>query len=100
MLRACVWIRTMISAKWSAQRTPFLLVVGLLVSAAAVSVNRAATIAGTAADWPVYRGDPKGTQYAPLAQIHAANVHRLRPAWVYRTGDAAGRSTMHANPIV
>jgi quinoprotein glucose dehydrogenase len=51
-------------------------------------------------DWPVYRGDPKGNQYSPLAQIHAANVHRLERAWVYRTGDANERSTMHANPIV
>ena len=51
-------------------------------------------------DWPVYRGDPKGNQYAHIAQIHAANVHRLRPAWEYRTGDANERSTMHANPIV
>ena len=33
------------------------------------------------ADWPVYRGDPKGNQYSALAQIHAANVHRLQPAW-------------------
>ncbi|HET7219407.1 MAG TPA: family 16 glycoside hydrolase [Vicinamibacterales bacterium] len=51
-------------------------------------------------DWPVYRGDPKGNQYSPLAQIHAANVHRLERAWEYRTGDANERSTMHANPIV
>ncbi len=51
-------------------------------------------------DWPVYRGDPKGNQYSPLAQIHAANVHRLERAWEYKTGDANERSTMHANPIV
>jgi glucose dehydrogenase len=51
-------------------------------------------------DWPVYRGDPGGTQFSPLAQIHAANVHTLKPAWTYRTGDATERSTMHANPIV
>ena len=51
-------------------------------------------------DWPVYRGDPKGNQYAPLAQIHAANVHRLERAWEYKTGDANQRSTMHVNPIV
>ena len=51
-------------------------------------------------DWPVYRGDPKGNQYAPLAEIHAANVHRLERAWEYKTGDANQRSTMHANPIV
>jgi quinoprotein glucose dehydrogenase len=51
-------------------------------------------------DWPVYRGDPKGNQYVAMAQIHAANVHRLQPAWEYHTGDANQRSTMHANPIV
>ena len=51
-------------------------------------------------DWPVYRGDPKGNQYSPLAQIHAANVHRLERAWEYKTGDANQRSTMHVNPIV
>lgn len=51
-------------------------------------------------DWPVYRGDPAGAQFSPLAQIHAANVHRLRPAWEYRTGDATERSNMHVNPLV
>ncbi len=51
-------------------------------------------------DWPVYRGDAGGTQYAALAQIHAANVQRLRPVWEYHTGDATSRSTMHANPVV
>jgi quinoprotein glucose dehydrogenase len=51
-------------------------------------------------DWPVYRGDPKGNQYAALAQINATNVHKLRPAWEYHTGDASERSTMYANPIV
>jgi len=51
-------------------------------------------------DWPVYRGDPKGNQYAAIAQIHAANVHSLRPAWEYHTRDANQRSTMHANPVV
>jgi quinoprotein glucose dehydrogenase len=51
-------------------------------------------------DWPVYRGDPKGNQYVPLAQIHAQNVHQLQPVWEYRTRDANERSTMHVNPIV
>lgn len=51
-------------------------------------------------DWPVYRGDPNGNQYVPMAQIHAANVHKLQPAWEYHTRDANQRSTMHANPIV
>jgi quinoprotein glucose dehydrogenase len=52
------------------------------------------------ADWPVYRGDPKGNQYSALAQIHAANVHKLERAWEYKTGDANQRSTMHVNPVV
>ena len=51
-------------------------------------------------DWPIYRGDPKGNQYAAFAQINATNVHKLRPAWEYHTGDASKRSTMYANPIV
>ncbi|NND08673.1 MAG: DUF1080 domain-containing protein [Saprospiraceae bacterium] len=51
-------------------------------------------------NWPVYRGDHKGNQYAELAQIHAANVHRLEPIWQYRTGDASERSSMQVNPII
>src|ERR1700676_467393 len=51
-------------------------------------------------DWPVYGGDPKANQYAALAQINATNVHKLRRAWEYHTGDASDRSTMYTNPIV
>jgi glucose dehydrogenase len=51
-------------------------------------------------DWPVYRGDPKGNQFSALAQINATNVHQLRPAWEYHTGDASERSTMYANPVI
>lgn len=51
-------------------------------------------------NWSVYRGDNKANQYSELAQIHAANVHRLEPAWQYRTGDASKRSSMQCNPIV
>src|ERR1700682_5799655 len=51
-------------------------------------------------DWAVYRGDPKGNQYAPLAQINATNVHKLQRVWEFHTDDASSRSTMYANPIV
>ena len=54
----------------------------------------------TTVDWPVYRGNQTGTQYAALAQIHAANVQTLERAWEYRTRDANERSTMHVNPLV
>lgn len=69
-------------------------------AAATVTVSRGLADLDEDVDWPVYRGDPKGNQYAALAQIHAANVHKLRPVWEYRTGDATARSTMHVNPIV
>lgn len=72
----------------------------LVCGTAAVSWNRVMAIGEQPVDWPVYRGDPKGNQYVPLAQIHAANVHRLQPVWQYHTGDANQRSTMHVNPIV
>src|SRR5580765_4910577 len=78
----------------------------LRLGVAAASATTAATGAlparqsATNLGWAVQRGDPGGTQYSPLAQIHAANVHRLEPAWVYHTGDATARSNMHVNPVV
>jgi quinoprotein glucose dehydrogenase len=77
-----------------------IVVAAVVCGAAAASWSRATAAGEGDVDWGVYRGDPKGTQYAPLAQIHAANVHRLQPAWEYHTGDANQRSTMHVNPIV
>ena len=83
------------------RRTPVRVVAATVIAGlAAAGLIRVTAAAGENADWPVYRGDPKGNQYAAIAQIHAANVHRLRPAWIYRTGDANQRSTMHVNPVV
>ena len=45
--------------------------------------------AGTVAEWPAYGGDPGGSRYAPLADIHAGNLSDLEIAWTYRTGDVA-----------
>lgn len=50
-------------------------------------------------DWAIYRGDKKANQYAELAQIHAANVHKLQKVWEYHTGDLKGPS-MYSNPII
>ena len=66
----------------------------------ATAPGRIGAAANENIDWPVYRGDPRGNQYAAMAQIHAANVHTLRPVWEYRTRDANERSTMHVNPVV
>ena len=51
-------------------------------------------------DWGIHKGDQKSNQYSELAYIHAANVHRLEPAWEYQVNDATERSNMHSNPII
>ncbi|MEE8148269.1 MAG: PQQ-binding-like beta-propeller repeat protein [Longimicrobiales bacterium] len=53
-------------------------------------------------EWRTHGGDPGHTQYSPLNQINRDNVHRLRAAWTYRTGDGSddGRSQIQCNPIV
>lgn len=52
--------------------------------------------------WEVYRGDKGSTGYSALDQINKTNLHQLRPAWVYHSGDARddNRSTIQCNPII
>ena len=80
------------------------LLIVLLCTAQTTPVQRAAPAAARAKlgnmDWPVYRGDQKANQFVPLALINATNVHKLKPAWEYHTGDATERSTMYANPLI
>ena len=38
-------------------------------------------------EWRAYGGDPGGTRYSSLTQVHRGNVASLRPAWVAHTGD-------------
>ena len=79
MLRAATWI-----VAWA----------GLLVGAAepAAATDAAAPWPMPPAapgDWPALGNDPGGSQYSPLAQIHAGNVAGLKLAWVHRSGDVA-----------
>ncbi|MEZ5501468.1 MAG: pyrroloquinoline quinone-dependent dehydrogenase [Halioglobus sp.] len=39
--------------------------------------------------WQYYGGDPGGRHYSSAAQITAANVADLEPAWIFRSGDMA-----------
>jgi quinoprotein glucose dehydrogenase len=57
---------------------------------------------GSGRDWPGHGGDAGHTQYSRLRQIDAGNVHRLRVAWVYRSGDARAddRSQVQCNPVI
>jgi quinoprotein glucose dehydrogenase len=57
--------------------------------------------AQTTVDWPVYGGTFAGTKYSRLTEINRENVHRLKPAWIYRCDDARGAgSTIECNPLV
>jgi quinoprotein glucose dehydrogenase len=53
-------------------------------------------------EWRVYGGDPGSTRYSPLNQINRSNVHRLKEAWVFHTGDKREKppTTIECNPVV
>jgi glucose dehydrogenase len=53
--------------------------------------------AQTQTDWSVYNGGRDGDHYSPLAQINRANVHLLRQAWTFDTGEKGG---MQTNPLI
>ena len=46
--------------------------------------------------WPAY-GGANGDHYSRLAQINRANVHRLRRAWVFDTGE---KGNIETNPVI
>jgi quinoprotein glucose dehydrogenase len=48
-------------------------------------------------DWPVSNGDAAGDHYSTLSQINRQNVHALRVAWTFDTGETGG---MESNPII
>ncbi|PYO27763.1 MAG: pyrroloquinoline quinone-dependent dehydrogenase [Gemmatimonadetes bacterium] len=60
----------------------------------------------TPADWPAYGRDPQGTRYSPATVITRANVARLEPAWMYRTGETGAAfktdkpTSFEATPLV
>ncbi|MEQ8847169.1 pyrroloquinoline quinone-dependent dehydrogenase [Botrimarina sp.] len=71
-----------------------------LVLTASVSAGEETAYAG--ADWPRVGGDPLGRRHSTLDQINTDNARRLRPAWTYRTGEAAdGKGpTIECTPVV
>lgn len=54
------------------------------------------------AEWRYWAGDQGATRYSALAQINRSNAAKLKPAWVYHTGDKGdrGRTTIECTPIV
>jgi quinoprotein glucose dehydrogenase len=57
--------------------------------------RRASESAGN--DWSVSNGDAAGDHYSTLSQINRQNVHALRVAWTFDTGEIGG---MESNPII
>jgi glucose dehydrogenase len=63
------------------------------------AATRQTTKPSSSADWPMYRHDPAGTGYSPLAQIDTRNVANLSRVWTYRLqSDAAAPSTGRGGP--
>ncbi len=71
-----------------------------LAGAAAGATDGVPVDRGMSMDWSVPRGNAGGNQYVDLAQIHAANVHLLKPVWEYHAGGATPRSNMHSTPLI
>lgn len=55
---------------------------------------------GAGRDWSVYGGNPESIRYSTLTQINCGNVHDLKLAWTFDTGDAYPGSEMQCNPLV
>ena len=57
-------------------------------------------------EWTAYGGDAGGTKYSALREIDKGNVARLRPAWIFHTGDVSDgtrwptRSAFETTPLV
>ena len=58
--------------------------------------------------WTAYGGDAGGTRYSALTEINESNVHLMKPAWTFRTGEldtyagtnAIEKSAFEATPIL
>src|SRR5438105_171308 len=74
-----------------------LLVALLTIIGAVHSDHHALAAVGEDGQWLRAAGDYASTRYSPLAQITAANVRQLRPAWSFSTGVARGHE---AAPLV
>jgi len=72
------------------KRNASFLSVGLLLFGAACSAQ-------DTLDWPAYGGQPEADHYSRLAQINRANVHQLKQAWTFDTGEKGGIQT---NPLI
>jgi quinoprotein glucose dehydrogenase len=53
--------------------------------------------AQTTVDWPAFNGQLEADHYSRLAQINRANVHQLKTAWTFDTGE---KGDIQTNPLI
>ena len=82
-------------------RTILILVLGLLLGSqqtpAQVPYERIRRAEAEPGNWLTYSGNFQSHRFSALRQINAANVGRLKPAWVYQIGE---RHNFETTPLV
>ncbi|HTM47108.1 MAG TPA: PQQ-dependent dehydrogenase, methanol/ethanol family [Bryobacteraceae bacterium] len=61
------------------------------------TVDFAGIVNPAAGDWPTYHGLLSGNRHSPLRQIHAGNVARLVPKWIF---PITGSQRLQVTPLV
>lgn len=61
------------------------------------AISAAVLCGAQSTDWRAYNGGLDGDHFSRLAQIDRENVHNLRVAWTYDTGEKGGIQT---NPLI
>jgi alcohol dehydrogenase (cytochrome c) len=74
-------------------RIRLVLIMAGVQAAAQVPFDRIVKSAAEPQNWLTYSGNYQAHRYSALNQITAANVHRLRTAWVYQTHEQGSTET-------
>ena len=71
-------------------------------AAAASLLAHRSNAAGPSVGWTHYQGDQQASRYSPLTQITAANVGKLKPAWVHHSAAEGSRyrGSIECTPVV
>ena len=68
-----------------------------LVFFVSLALLSAMSAAQSTVDWPAYNGQLEADHYSHLAQINRANVHGLKTAWTFDTGE---KGDIQDNPLI
>ena len=82
-----------LKGNWAAHGQRCAVTVGFVL---ALAVHGGGGLKAQNVSWPAY-GGADGDHYSRVTQINRANVHRLRQAWVFDTGE---KGNIETNPII